>query len=69
MAIKIGSPLLSLPAELRLAIYDFAIPDIPLHHHRSRYVGLVNTCRLMRTEAEPIILKRICATLWSEIRS
>jgi hypothetical protein len=53
------SPLLSLPAELRLEIYAHIIPPIPLAEPRSHYAGLVYTCKQLRLEFEPLILKRM----------
>jgi hypothetical protein len=53
------SPLLSLPAELRLEIYAHIIPPIPLAEPRSHYAGLIYTCAQLRLEFEPLIVKRM----------
>ncbi|OAL07712.1 hypothetical protein IQ06DRAFT_289382 [Phaeosphaeriaceae sp. SRC1lsM3a] len=49
--------LLSLPAELRLRIYDYVIPEVPLSEQRSQYVGLVYSSKQIRSETEPEVLK------------
>jgi hypothetical protein len=57
--------LLGLPAELRLHIYSYVIPAIPLHAPRSEYTGLVYSCRQTRAEMTPMILARMCDTFAS----
>lgn len=57
------SILLSLPAELRLRIYEFVVPIIPLTAPPSEYNGLLYSCRVIRNEMEPEILKRMIAFL------
>lgn len=51
--------LLALPAEIRIAIHELVIQDVPLQHHRSTYVGLIYTCKQTRAEAEPMIIQKI----------
>lgn len=51
--------LLALPAEIRVAIYELVIQDVPFQHHRSTYVGLIHTCKQTRAEAEPMIIKKM----------
>jgi hypothetical protein len=48
---------LLLPAELRLQIYNYVIPEVPLRQPRTQYSGLVFSCRQTRAELEPTILK------------
>ncbi|KAH7408122.1 hypothetical protein DE146DRAFT_362983 [Phaeosphaeria sp. MPI-PUGE-AT-0046c] len=48
---------LGLPAEIRLQIYDYIIPLVPLSKPRSDYVGLLYTSKQIRSEFEPEILK------------
>ncbi|KAF2686692.1 hypothetical protein K458DRAFT_416044 [Lentithecium fluviatile CBS 122367] len=54
------SPLIALPAELRLRVYDFVIPPIPLSAPPS---GLLSSCNFIRQELEHEILKRMAAFL------
>jgi hypothetical protein len=49
--------LLHLPAELRLHIYSYVVPDIPLSVSRAQYQGLLSCCRQIRSEIEPDILR------------
>jgi hypothetical protein len=53
------SPILDLAAELRLEIYDYVIPQVPLSVPRSQYAGLVYACRQMKMEVEPLVVKRM----------
>jgi hypothetical protein len=55
--------LLDLPTELRLRIYDFVVPPIPLSAPPAQYTGLLCSCRLVRYELGPEILKRMVAFL------
>jgi hypothetical protein len=48
--------LLRLPTELRLRIYDFIIPEVPLLVHRIVYSGLLYSCKQTRYELERIVL-------------
>lgn len=60
------SPLLDLPAELRLEIYSHVLCTrckIPLRHPRSRYIGLLYACRQIQSEFEPEILKSMQVVL------
>jgi hypothetical protein len=57
--------LLVLPAELRLHIYNYVVPAIPLHAPRSEYTGLVYSCRQTRAEMMPMVLARMCDTFAS----
>jgi hypothetical protein len=49
--------LLDLPAEMRLLIYSYVVPDIPLSVPRAQYQGLVYTCKQTRNELEPEIFQ------------
>lgn len=70
------SQLLDLPAELRLQIYEYAVPAIPLHARRAEYTGLVYACKHTQTEVTPLILQRMrdifvgiskeCLEVWDE---
>jgi hypothetical protein len=60
----VTSPLISFPAELRLRVYNFVLPQIPLSAPPSQYTGLLYSCRLVRQELEPEILKRMTAFLF-----
>jgi hypothetical protein len=53
----------SLPAELRLHIYDLVLPSIPLSAPRSQYAGLLYSKKLIRHELQSEILKRMEAFL------
>jgi hypothetical protein len=55
--------LLKLPAELRLRIYEFVIPEVPLFVHQIVYSGLLYACKQTRSEIEPIILKDMATEL------
>ncbi|KAH7080618.1 hypothetical protein BKA63DRAFT_488357 [Paraphoma chrysanthemicola] len=57
------SAFLNLPAELRLQVYNYAIPGIPLSQPRSHYNGLITACRQTRVEVEALILERMRQTL------
>jgi hypothetical protein len=59
------SPLLALPTELRLLVYDFVIPPIPLSGPPVQYTGLLYSCHLIRHELVPEILKRMTTFLYS----
>lgn len=52
-----ASPFLALPAEIRLRIYSFLLPRIPLSTSPTTYAGLLYSCRFIRQELEPEILK------------
>jgi hypothetical protein len=46
-----------LPAELRLHIYGYIIPEVPFSQPRTQYRGVVFACSQMRAEIEPAIVK------------
>jgi hypothetical protein len=48
--------LLTLPAELRLRIYNHVIPMVPLSEPRSQYIGLLHTSQQLRSEVLPELL-------------
>lgn len=48
--------LLTLPTELRLRIYNYAIPTVPLSEPRSQYIGLLYTSKQIRSEVLPELL-------------
>ncbi|KAF2122871.1 hypothetical protein BDV96DRAFT_639429 [Lophiotrema nucula] len=52
-----SSPLLRLPAELRLKIYSYVAPEFSLRHPPSQYTGLIYTCQQTRAELENEFLK------------
>ncbi|PSN66297.1 hypothetical protein BS50DRAFT_669098 [Corynespora cassiicola Philippines] len=52
------SPLLALPAELRLNIYSYMVPGRPLDVPPSHWTGLLYTCREIKAEFEPEIIKK-----------
>jgi len=58
-----SSPFIELPAELRLRVYNFVVSAIPLAAPPTQYRGLLYSCRLVRRELEPEILKRMTAFL------
>jgi hypothetical protein len=68
--------LLLLPAELRLQIYNYVIPKVPLSQPRTQYSGLVFSCKQTRAEMEPTILKimhdvlagiaKTCLEVWQD---
>jgi hypothetical protein len=58
------SPLLELPAELRLRIYNFVVSTIPLSAPPAQYAGLLYSCKFIRQELEPEILKRMTVFLF-----
>lgn len=51
--------LLMLPAELRLHIHSYVIPDPPLSEPLAQYSGLLHSCKQVRAEMEPEIKKRV----------
>ncbi|KAF2643789.1 hypothetical protein P280DRAFT_216762 [Massarina eburnea CBS 473.64] len=57
------SPLLSIPTELRLQIYTYLVPHIPLSCPPTRFTGLLYSCKYIRSELEPEILKRMTSFL------
>ena len=62
------SPLLRLPCELRLRIYDELVPIIPLKSDSrpTQFTGLLCSCKAIQYELEPEISKRM-ATAIAEI--
>jgi hypothetical protein len=62
------SPLIELPVELRLRVYDFVICPKPLSEPRTEYTGLLYSCKLLRRELESEILKRMTAFLFKKQR-
>ncbi|KAF1962146.1 hypothetical protein CC80DRAFT_155578 [Byssothecium circinans] len=57
--------LLSLPPELRLRIYFYLIPNIPLSSPATQFTGLLYSCKYIRSELEPEIIKLMFAFLRS----
>ncbi|KAF2250895.1 hypothetical protein BU26DRAFT_517680 [Trematosphaeria pertusa] len=57
------SALLTLPTELRLHLYDFVVPEVPLSVPASQYTGLLYSCTRIRDELQPEILKHMTAFL------
>lgn len=53
------SPLLDLPAELRLFVYHFVLRAVPLAPPRDEYAGLLYSCRFVYQELGAEILKRM----------
>lgn len=49
--------LLQLPTELRLQIYEYVVPAIPLRAPKNEFLGLAQTCQQLRAEVVPIILR------------
>jgi hypothetical protein len=50
-------PLLNLLTELRLQIYSYVVPKVPRSQVRTMYSGLVLSCKTIRDEIEPTILR------------
>ena len=59
------SPLLRLPCELRLRIYDGLLPIIPLKSDSppTQFTGLLYSCKTIQHELEPEICKRIATAI------
>jgi hypothetical protein len=55
--------LLDLPAELRLHIYDYYVPDNPLKVPPGEFSGLLYSCRHMRSELEPFNCEAIAQSI------
>ncbi|KAF2832767.1 hypothetical protein CC86DRAFT_65 [Ophiobolus disseminans] len=54
--------LLNLSAELRITIYGFLVPDIPLQDPR-QYLGLFYACKQTRAELKPNVFQSMQTTL------
>jgi hypothetical protein len=51
--------LLELPTELRLQIYSYFLPDVPLSVPPNEFTGLLYSCKTILYELEPEICKRL----------
>lgn len=60
---------LLLPAELRILIYEFLLPQNPLSVPRAYYNGLLNACQTTRQELKPQIIERASRCLAKLLQS
>jgi hypothetical protein len=58
-----ASPLLQLPTELRLQIYGYVVPDVPLSVPPNQFTGLLYSCKTILNELEPEICKHLAAAV------
>jgi hypothetical protein len=63
------SPLLNLPAELRLHIYSYLVPNQPLSISSDQFTRLLYSCKAIQHELEPEIRKRIASDINSIVEA